>query len=325
MVTIEKITGTSDSPEDFSYHFERLSPLEYYTLVKESINYNHIKDLECKLDGIELPPGVLITTVGSDGKLEQHMQSKTEMIVIQEEQDLNGDNLLRDFFGANNYREVFDTGDGGVIETKSFDSEVCFSYAFGDPSTVYPDRVLNAHPLYPITGEGLEVYFRSREKVLVEMSTEKRIKNQLKSQLRSYKRSMRTGEYRRVKTFDNDEGLQYYNEEWPEYTTGFKVPFLRSVQRKLDLFTINIGDIKSWNEVAREIPTNTLGRLDYLADLGVIPHHEALSVGEAYAWFLQQYHCVQERYKDSNREVAAPYDKRAFDTYRKDIERFANL
>lgn len=305
--------------------FRRLNPAEYYGLVTDAINSNNLEDIARKLESIELPKGVLIAVAGSDGKLERHAQSKTELIVLQENRNLGGTAVLQNFFGKNHYRELFDTGPDDIIDTKSLDQETPLSCAFDNPQELYPDRTLNVLPVHPISDDCHDLYFRVRAKTLEEMSTNKRIKDKMKEQLAGYRRSMNTGEYRHIPIFNAEQHVQYYSELWPAYSTGFKTSFLRTVQRKLDLLTIVLGEKMDWNEVARQMPTTTVGRLEYLSHTGVIPPSIALATSEAYAWFLQQYHSIQEQYKQSGEPVELSYDPELFASYRQSINYFSSL
>ena len=305
--------------------FLNLSPTEYYGLVTDGVNFNNLQSITRKLESLELPKGVLVAVAGSDGKLERHAQSKTELIIIEESAALEGDILLRDFFGNEPYSELFDTSLDGVIDVKALDSRIPLSYAYGDSDAMYPDRILNTFPVFPITPESLDLYFRAREQTLNEISKDKRIKEGLRSQLRSYKKAMQTEEYRHIPTFDTDRHIQFYSEQWPAYTTGFKIPFLRTVQRKLDLLTLKLEGVTTWRDVAMNMPTTTIGRLEYLRDQKIISQEECSTTGDAYAWFLQQYHNIQENYKDCCTPVELPYDAGTFDEHRKSVEHFASL
>jgi hypothetical protein len=161
--------------------FQDLSPTEYYGLVTDEINFNHLSDL--------------------------YRLSQTELVVIQESTELNGDAILRDFFGKDHYRELFDVGDEGAIDTKAFDTDGTFSYAYDDSDIIYPDRVLNSYPVYPLTESGLALYCRARERTLAEMSGSKLIRKEMKDQLRDYKRAMQTGIYRKARAFDTDKHI----------------------------------------------------------------------------------------------------------------------
>lgn len=305
--------------------FEDLNPLEYYGLVTGGINFNQLSDLSGLLEGLELPGRAVIAAVGSDGKLERHTQSRTELVVIQADSSLRCEEYLKEFFQPTRYGELFDVDDNGRIDTKSFNEAVQFSYARGDRNSIYPDRVLNSVPVYPTTEEALTLHTEARKKVLEEMSSDKRTRDEMKTQLRTYKRSMNTGEFRRVPTFDEAESLQYYSELWPDYAVGFKSSFLRAVQRKLDLLTLQLDGQKSWQDVARTMPTTTNGRLNYLAEAGIVAPDVTATTKEAYAWFLQRYHHIQEAYKQTGAPVALPFDPEAFAAYRQSIDRFVTL
>ncbi len=305
--------------------FTDLDPTEYYGLVTDEINFNHLNDLHRLLEGVDLPDGVLIATCGSDGKLEQHAQSQTELVVVQKHANLNGDAVLRSFFGKDRYRELFDVGDNDAIDMKSLDTEDTFSYAYDNPDIVYPDRVLNSYPVYPLTADALDLYYQARIRTLDEMSSSRPIRKEMKGQLRDYKHAMQTGVYRRARAFDTDRHVQYYSEIPEQYTLGFKTSFIRAVQRKLDLLTISLKDKKTREEVAKTMPTTTVGRLAYVAEAGIVPFDVAAPASEAYAWFLQQYHFVQENYKGNGVPTEMPYDPKAFAKYSQDIERLVTL
>ena len=315
----------NSSQEELFKPFLGLSPLEYYGLVKDVINVNTINDIARLLETIELPKGVVVATVGSDGKLERHAQSKTELIVLQKSSELQGAERIREFFEEVHFGELFDTGPDDQIDVKNLDAGIPLSYAFNDSDTIFPDRTLNMLPVYPTDPENMEVFLQAREMTLIEMSQDKRIKSRLKNQLREYRRAMRTGEYRNMPLFDTEKSEQYYSEAWPAYATGFKVPFLRPVQRKLDILTLNLEGKKDWSEVARELPTSTLDRIDYLSAHSIVPVHEATAANEAYAWFLQEYHCIQEAYKQSGETMTLEYDRSAFEAYQRSIENFLSL
>lgn len=315
----------SSSLGEYPQPYLGLLPMEYYGLVKDVINVNTIEDTSRLLERIKLPDGVVIATAGSDGKLERHTQSKTELIVIQKSSSLQGDELLKNFFEKEQLAKLFDTGPSNQIDTKNLDESTPMSFAFNDSNTIFPDRTLNMLPIHPTDENSLDVFFQARERTLIEMSSDKRIKSRLKSQLREYKRAMRTGQYRNIPLFDTENSEQYYSEAWPAYTTGFKVPFLRTVQRKLDVLTTQLGNGKDWSIIARELPTSTLDRIDYLAKSNIIPLSSATKASEAYAWFLQEYHCIQETYKQSEAPMKLVYDPLLFETHKKSIESFSSL
>ena len=305
--------------------FENLNPMEYYGLIVDGVNHSNIEDLTIRLEHIALPDGVVVAAVGSDGKLERYAQSKTELIIIEESESLQADIILKEHFKDEGYSTIFDVGPEDQIDVKVLDSPSPVSYAFNDAQSLYPDRILNAFPVFPVSNEGLDLYYKARQKVLVEMSENKKVRTELKDQLRSYKRSMQTGEFRRIPIFDRDNHVQYYSELWPAYSTGFKAAFLRAIQRKLDVFTVELGHTQSYEETARTMPTTTLGRLDYLAERGVIDEEIASSAGYAYAWFLQQYHRIQEDYKQKMQPTQLSFDAVDFDTHNQAACRFVQL
>lgn len=237
---------------------------------------------------------------GSDGKEERHPQSKTEIILLLEESNFS----LEEEIGKKAEAMSRKNSISGFVETKIAGSkEAPLSFFEHSPSHVYPDRVLNS---YLLVGDR-QLYLRARRQVLEEM-TGKKIKEAMRDQLRQYKKVIRTGEYRNLKVFSEEEGEQYYFEsrETKRIRFGFKVGFLRAVQRKLDLETVRW--LESGQEgvdfLAQNLPMSTVERIAYFAQRGLFDKNFALNLQEAYLWFLKNYHYAQESFSKNKGRVA---------------------
>jgi len=244
---------------------------------------------------------------GSDGKRERHPQSKTELILLLERKDP----LLME----RAKREVGEIKREGLgsLEVKIVGKEGGpLSFYDNQPQHVYPDRVLNSCFLM---GD-YDLYVEARRQVLEEMK-ERKVKKKMKDQLRQHKKAIETGFYRGRVVFSEKEGRQYYFEspDPKELRFGFKISFLRAVQRKLDLLTSNLAENENdLGLLAESLPSNTVERISFFAKRGLIPEDFASRLQKAYLWFLENYHCAQEAFLRSGRRqvVAVPFDKDRF-------------
>lgn len=152
------------------------------------------------------------------------------------------------------------------------------------------------------------MFFKAR-KVLQEMSNDdeigRKIRKAMKSQLKIYRRTIKQGKYRHLTVFEvgPESGWQYYFEgdDWSKNIMGFKMGPLRAVQRKLDILTadyLRIG-VFTAEDLAVSLPTNTIERIEFFAQMGQYPLGQAESLGLSYLWFLREYHRVQEKFKNS--------------------------
>mgnify|MGYP000855548457 FL=1 len=256
---------------------------------------------------------------GSDGKGERHPQSKTEIILLLEE----GNFSLEEEIGKKAEAMSREGSISGSVETKiAGNKEAPLSFFEHSPSHVYPDRVLNS---YLLAGDR-QLYLRARQQVLEEM-TGKKIKEAMRDQLRQYKKVIRTGEYRNLKVFSEEEGEQYYFEshETKRIRFGFKVGFLRAVQRKLDLETVRW--LESGKEgvdfLAQNLPTSTVERIAYFAQRGLFDQNFALNLQKAYLWFLKNYHYAQETFsRDKGRVAVVPFSQERFAVEKEVITNF---
>jgi len=260
---------------------------------------------------------------GSDGKGERHPQSKTEVIILLGHNGADCERLIKQEIEGLGKEDLL-----GQIETKKLSSPEqihlsFFNYSpFGANDEVYPDRVLNS---YFLAGDPC-LYFQARRQILKEM-TGKKIKEAMRDQLRQYKKVIRTGEYRNLKVFSEEEGEQYYFEshETKRIRFGFKVGFLRAVQRKLDLETVRW--LESGKEgvdfLAQNLPTSTVERIAYFAQRGLFDQNFALNLQKAYLWFLKNYHYAQETFsRDKGRVAVVPFSQERFAVEKEVITNF---
>lgn len=300
-----------------------LHPFEYLGLV-ETVNANMLGTHRNVLANFTTAADQTIITVGSDGKLERHAQSKTEFAILQVGPDpyRTADAIAR-HLQDRLYDTHYEVGPNGTIDVKDLaDDETPLSWAFGLSRLIYPDRVLNATWVMG----NRHTFEEARRKVLEEMGQESRIRRTLATQLKSYKRAMREGIFHHTPAFSLSDHVQFYS-ELPPITAGFKSSFLRAVQRKLDLTTgrlIRDGKLTA-HDAARTLPATTTGRLQFLADQGFLAPAQSEEVQEAYGWFLREYHHAQEVYKSKRTLVAVPFAVSEFETYAQHIYTFANL
>jgi len=276
------------------------------------------------LKSAHVPNNACIMMVGSDGKHERHAQSQSEFVLVISSPD-NGK------IKESVMKTILDNIDGlhpdlrpnGTIEVKVIHSPMPCSYAYNQISRIYPDRYLNSRRIVGNT----ETHNQIREKVLHEMSDSsdlgRRIRDKMKDQLRDYQKAIDTGIFRGVPNFDPLLGTQYYKES-PPIQLGFKSAFIRSVQRKFDIATaqnIRSGKI-SLSDAVLHLPAATIDKFDYFTFNGCIQQKTATKASEAYAWFLQQYHHIQEHYKNAHQPISLQSKSADFLYYSQIIKEF---
>lgn len=298
-----------NSAEKYIY---KLSPIEYRGCLD---NLNTIYISECReiikpLENILKSCDVCAIAVGSDGKMERHPQSITELVYIQGE---DCDNFFTPSLVVNefnqrtkkNYKNVFDTGNDCLPSVMKIGCDT-LSFALYNPRLIFPDRVLNS----TFVMGNYNVFLEARKRVATEMAftpgLSGKIHKELKNQLKNYRINTSTGTSRGLVCFDNK--FQYYDEKENIGRFGFKHSFLRLTQRFLDIKTQeNIRDGKIQIDEINKLPVNTVDRIEYF---GIDQY-----LSEAYIWFLQQYHHVQEEYKDRRKLTKTTYDTDLFKNY----------
>jgi hypothetical protein len=210
----------------------------------------------------------------------------------------------------------------GSIEVKVIHSPMPCSYTYNEISRIYPDRYLNSNLIVGSEQTHLQI----REKVLSEIADPsdlgRRIREKMKDQLRDYQKTIETGIFRGVPNFDPDNAIQWYSEPLPTQL-GFKSAYIRSIQR----FDIVIAQkIKSEqleiSDTARSLPSATVDKFDFFAQRGFLNTDIAEKTAEAYAWFLQQYHHIQEHYKNIHQPITLQSNQADFKHYSQIIKSF---
>ncbi len=287
-----------------------------YTSLLEEINLHRKAELQNLLQQalVDFPEDMAVVMVGSDGKMERHPQSKTELVFISEQEyptlPMNAALLL--YPHQDEYSLEFDfTNIPGYY---SLEQEVPFSYQYQNEKHVFPGFILNSILLH---GSG-ETHFQARKRILTEMAIETplshRINKYMRTQLRDYRRAMQKGGTTKEIYFDEELGKVFYNDT--HNILGFKGSFIRGIQRTTGMYTAKLATIYPdyIDEMADTFPTRTIDRIKSLAENNMIPPDMATHTIRAYNWFLQRHHEVQELFKKHGEEctVAAEFDKDAF-------------
>lgn len=301
--------------EDLQKHLipYRLPLRDYDGLVRfiNEQNLNILRDMLPKL-----PKGICVILIGSDGKIEKHPQSKKDIVIIGKSINnaFSWSKKIKEHLYINFPQESFDYGRHGFPEHKAINSSI-LSYAFGNKQDVFPDRVLNS---LLVAGDK-EIYRMARLQTLQEMGGNdelgKRIIRHMHKQLEAYKKACKTGCYRGLTIFNLDTNRQIYNEG---NIYGFKLAFIRGVQRKIDIIIAEAITQKRLDPITciqEEMPTNTVERLRYLFDKDLIPSCSIRGLIDAYRWFLQRYHEIQETYKNKRKKVEVDFDPLLFKCY----------
>jgi len=307
-----------------------LSPQEYVGLM-DAVNRNNITDLKCDL--ADFPANyssMCFTVTGSDGKLERHPQSRTELVIFCAH-TYSPSQLLHKFLDWYEKTHSKPTGqlymvdfNRGMPEIKNIGGSIPLSYAWGRATAVYPDRTLTA----TLVIGNQELLNKAKRQVLTEAIAEdkqgKLIREKMRDQLGEYRRNLERGVFHKHETFSLEPPLQLYDENPHSYTVGFKTSGLRAVQRELDLLTLLAIQNDSLSlSAAIQFPTGTLGRIDELKKRDIIP--KQLPIDDSYSWFLQKYHPVQEEHRIKRTGVAVPFPKEQFLHHRQVVLKFLEL
>lgn len=300
--------------------YRELSP-EQYRIFLRYRNLEFLDGLRVALTGVPLKDDQCLVVVGSDGKQERHKQSKTDMVIIGTPgAGIEDAQRIKLWYQERRPGRVFENdfdlpGDQLPQVSVIGDHESPMSYAYPHiyrrPSRIYPDRILNAQ----VVAGNSEVYLDARRQVLHEMSDNNqqshRIRRDMTVQLKQYRQACETGHYRERAIFTVDPPMQFYDEDPASYRTGFKLAFLRLVQRHLDIVTttaIRTGAV-SIDQLVTDLPTSTYDRVSFFMKKGILCDDSlTMRARDAYMWFMQQYHFAQEIYKSTRAPVALPFD-----------------
>lgn len=302
-----------------------MTHLEYMGLV-ECVNDSRMQQLREYFARFlpEKMEEVAVVAVGSDGKGERHGQSRTELVIVTYagENDMT-EKVSQLISSAPEDLELEMHGEKPYVYR--FNTDEKFSFVHGNNQALYPDFLLNSK-----TVVGNEVLHQAaRLKVLHESVADdedgKRIRKHIMSQRRTYRAACKTGVYGRKRMFDESKGEVYYFEK--EWILGFKITFLRLVQRHIDYLIVNgirTGLFKP-EQVVAEAGTSTIDKLGWLASVGMMEKEMADQVEEAYLWFLMMHHKSQEQYliSDERDEVAVEFDIETFTKHKETILTFS--
>jgi len=315
----------------------------YFVIKDNELRRNQLSnDFMPALRMLDVLPQTNLCLVGSDGKQERYPQSKTEIVIAKRPEQPSLKSALTSFLNlADRHLETAYDGCFGeytIPEYSETQPEIPLSFQFGDPKKIYPDFLLNSMPLGadPLA-ENFETYTQMRMHVLREMGDGdklgKKIREALRKQLSSYRQGISDGVYGGQVGFDSDsiyydEGDLLNPQDAPRRKNfGVKVPFIRSVQRKLDMLTaefahINNNDGELIRDLAEQSPTNTPNRILFLNEIGLISSDISGDLKNAYLYFLQRQHECQAKYKQERQPVSVQYNQLAFREYAKVIKEF---
>jgi hypothetical protein len=246
--------------------------------------------------------------IGSDGKGERHTQSKTEIVFIQDDQTdkyLDPRHLVEEFEKITGmiFFSNFFTNSNKLPRIKKIGRDV-LSWVDQNSNLVYPDRLFNSKL---ICGDN-SIFQKIRENIAIEMGLipglSGKIRREIRNQRNRHFETCQSGISRMETCFDQE--YQYYDEGKTIGKYGFKHGFIRLIQRNLDLRTqASLRDkIISINKISN-LPVNTVERIMFFSK-------DQKSLCEAYLWFLQKYHQVQEEYKERKSLAVMSYDKYSF-------------
>jgi len=302
--------------EQESLCYEEFEPWEYFGLLAVT-NENHQKMLREGLRefGAGMPDDVAIITVGSDGKMERHAQSKTELVLISgRDYGVELRQSFREYCGSYLPADDIEYAYDGLPGYFCLDSNTPFSYVYGDRRLVYPDFVLNSQL---IIGDDA-IWILARQRVLDEFTEShlgKSVKGVVRKQLTHHRKVMREGGDNAGVCWSLSEDLQFYDEE--KHVFGFKSGPIRAVQRKMDLLTLSAVPLQ-----ADDLPTKTVDRIAYFSHMGLIDPQLGEDLAVAYLWFLQKYHQVQEVYKMTRQPASHQFCQEDFTRHIGDVWRF---
>lgn len=284
----------------------RLQPLKYGVYLEAITNSKYLDKTRQKLLPIKNfleENNICAVVVGSDGKSERHPQSKTEIVYIQDQsssQTITTEEITDVYTKTTgfDYVKVFGTDIDSIPEKVDLGKRV-ISFAFGDAKRIFPDRVLNS---ILVIGSA-EIHQKARRMVLEELGSGGQlssvIKKELKRQRKEHYKTCLTGSSRGKVCFNHNG--QFYDESKHPGRFGFKHGFIRLIQRDLDLRTQEMIVRGTWSiNRAIELPSSTTGRISFL--------DYSKDTAEAFLWFLQRYHSVQEEYKNRRIPSFMPFD-----------------
>lgn len=310
-----------------------INPLDYlrsYVLPRNS------KQREIIFDAVEgykelrgcLSSEYAVIVTGSDGKEEMHLQSKTDIVVLKRSGAEKIGSFLYKYISLQTSVQVDTDPKVGLFEYE-VNGDVPLSYVDHNPHSIYPDYIFNSSCVWG----NLDIHLEAKKRIIEEMTGNdklgKKIREEMKEQVRVYRRASETGVYANTYVFNLQTGLQYYSEAaYGPQVFGFKMPFLRQMQRKLDRVYVRAMQkgCLSVEELVSS-PPSTNGRLQFLMEKGILSKLDGLNAQLAYNWFLREYHKAQEAFKmsDKTSSIEVEFDIEEFKYYSEIIGGFDAL
>ncbi len=319
---------TSESPSIGELVW-KLPPRDYYGLV-EVVNENYHEELREYIENL-FPnmnyEKMCFVVVGSDGRMERHVQSKTEIVIYTEGKlPLESYEIKQKLSDLNVHIEF---GYDGRIDVKDVSRrDLPMVSVYDNPQILFPDRVINA---FLILGNN-NLFYKVRERAIRELVEDKKVYKVLHNQFMAHRRAFTTGLYRHLRIFDTDYNLQFYDETPNQLRFGFKAAHLRTFQRftlmllRSYLRTFN----RSVSNIAYEFPANPIDQLYWLVNNNALREsykyrEESVTykeVVEAYQWFMREYHRIQEEYKNKRYLIKKPFKKEEFNQWHRALKVF---
>jgi hypothetical protein len=282
-------------PENYSY-LDYFSSIQHYNSVLSRntseflINCFGLSSQHFQLEK------VLVTTTGSDGRMEKGPESPMELVLY----SLQPKEFIVDILErvGENSCSLLDKNIFQPSETRTIDTET-LSFYNNDPKSVYPTRVLDARVICGNESLLKPVYMKLLNELIGPDS--KGIFQSMKEKRRIAKRISNSGEqvFKGVKLnhYDLLEGAAFYNPDTGQ--SSFKQGPMRLVQ-----FSVAYSLMKHLREhnsmaILDELPHDTPTRLLFLHDNKVngFASLEVSEVIDTYKYFLHQYHMSQSQYK----------------------------
>ncbi len=244
--------------------------------------------------------GGVITTSGSDARLEKGPQSLLEIVLLSEDDTASEELVEKTTEFMRWSRRTYDERVEVKIVGKDRMSESFFQKE-GKPifSFISPNRMFDAR--YLIGDE--ELYVRAEEQFVEELRESgygRKIKEKVRDGVRNHKKVCSTGKQRfKGKTlvhFSLEESMARYDPE--AHVWSFKQGPLRLVQYAIVRDLINIVRSQESAEDIMGLPHSTVNKINYLNVRGrlAISEEDARILADHYKNFLWLYHRSQEAY-----------------------------
>jgi hypothetical protein len=264
---------------------------------------------------------VAIVLTGSDGRSENMDPRNLELIVLVDGDIANLAEEFTTFIKGLLAGFTLETAHNNLVQVTNIHSSELISAVSYEFDSLYPDFILSSAF---ITGNE-DVYKKAKQRVIQEMKLDV-VRQQSVQQLKGYIEAAETEHYKNVRIFDTTEGYQIYK-EGNGRSLGFKIPFLRALQRSL-LLLISSND-SLLNLLLDSGPCNTANMLTLLHRNGFIDSSTYQALNEEYFWFLEQYHTARNYFgydlEGTSSRILLEFDIETFERYSIQIIEFAKL